>query len=432
MAWQTPKTNWGQPGQTVPIADDFNRIEGNIQHLQDTKETPAGAQAKAEAAAGAVQAELNMHKADNAAHVPHLGTTTNSGNNYSITSTKVINDGAKFSVKFNVAATGAATLKISSDGTARALKKPGGGDFKPKAGIYTLIRDGANFQLLGEGGEYGTATASDVLSGKTIGTENGLVTGTMPNRGAVNQNLTSHNQEYTIPSGYHNGLGKIKAVISGLTANVIKAGTTVGGVLGTFTSDANAVAGDILSGKTAYKNGAKLTGTMTNRGAVTNTITTQGGSYTIPAGYHNGSGKVTASFSNLKASNVKKGVNIGGVVGNYVGDVIQAGDNTILSSSTERVIESTTMKKGKEIRMLRSGTFRFKINFRYSAGHTYTVQFYKNGTPFGTGVSTGNSLTADIPVVSGDLVQVYAKGSGRVYLEDFYVRVETVAEFTIS
>ena len=34
--WKTPKTNWGQSGQTVPIADDFNRIEGNIQHLQDT------------------------------------------------------------------------------------------------------------------------------------------------------------------------------------------------------------------------------------------------------------------------------------------------------------------------------------------------------------------------------------------------------------
>lgn len=44
--WQNPITTWGQAGQTSPGVDDFNRIEGNIQHLQDTKETPAGAQAK--------------------------------------------------------------------------------------------------------------------------------------------------------------------------------------------------------------------------------------------------------------------------------------------------------------------------------------------------------------------------------------------------
>jgi len=35
MAWQTPKTNWGKPGQTVPAATDFNRIEGNTQYLKD-------------------------------------------------------------------------------------------------------------------------------------------------------------------------------------------------------------------------------------------------------------------------------------------------------------------------------------------------------------------------------------------------------------
>jgi parallel beta-helix repeat protein len=64
MAWENPVTTWGQAGKTVPGAGDFNRIEGNILHLQDTKETPAGAQAKA----GAVQAELNTHKADGASH----------------------------------------------------------------------------------------------------------------------------------------------------------------------------------------------------------------------------------------------------------------------------------------------------------------------------------------------------------------------------
>ena len=35
MSWENPKTNWGQAGQTVPGADDFNRIEGNTQYLKD-------------------------------------------------------------------------------------------------------------------------------------------------------------------------------------------------------------------------------------------------------------------------------------------------------------------------------------------------------------------------------------------------------------
>lgn len=60
------------------------------------------------------------------------------------------------------------------------------------------------------------------------------------------------------------------------------------------TSDANAAAAQILSGYTAYVNGSKITGSMTNRGAVTSSLNC-GGSYTIPAGYHNGSGKVTAN-----------------------------------------------------------------------------------------------------------------------------------------
>lgn len=71
MAWQTPKTNWGQAGQTVPIADDFNRIEGNIQYLQDTKETPAGAQAKANTAEANAKAYTDAHEQKAAPHSGH-------------------------------------------------------------------------------------------------------------------------------------------------------------------------------------------------------------------------------------------------------------------------------------------------------------------------------------------------------------------------
>lgn len=71
--------------------------------------------------------------------------------------------------------------------------------------------------------------------------------------------------------------------------------------LSSGTSDATATAGQILNGSTAYVNGNKLTGTMTNRGAINQTLTANG-SYTIPAGYHNGSGKVTQSLATKAAA----------------------------------------------------------------------------------------------------------------------------------
>ena len=85
------------------------------------------------------------------------------------------------------------------------------------------------------------------------------------------------------------------------------------------TTDANALATEILSGKTAYVNKVKLTGEMTNNGAVTGTITTKAQEYTIPAGYHSGLGKVSISSTEqakIIASNILNGVTILGVTGN--------------------------------------------------------------------------------------------------------------------
>jgi len=83
-----------------------------------------------------------------------------------------------------------------------------------------------------------------------------------------------------------------------------------------FTPDGTAIETDVLVGKTFLNNSiTKKTGTMVNRGTISTSLTTQNGQYTIPSGYHSGTGKVVASFANLTASNIKQGVNIGGIVG---------------------------------------------------------------------------------------------------------------------
>ncbi|WP_315793183.1 tail fiber protein [Paenibacillus sp. BIC5C1] len=81
----------------------------------------------------------------------------------------------------------------------------------------------------------GNATAAQVLAGSTFSntTANGIA-GTMVNRGAVSQNITSQNGSYTIPAGYHNGLGIIKAVFANLIAANIRSGVNIGGVVGTL------------------------------------------------------------------------------------------------------------------------------------------------------------------------------------------------------
>lgn len=61
------------------------------------------------------------------------------------------------------------------------------------------------------------------------------------------------------------------------------------------TLSGDAAVGNVLSGKTFYNSDyTKRTGTMTNNGAVSPTALSAGGSYTVPEGYHNGSGVVSA------------------------------------------------------------------------------------------------------------------------------------------
>ena len=84
------------------------------------------------------------------------------------------------------------------------------------------------------------------------------------------------------------------------------------------TSDATAAAAEILSGKTAYVTGNKVTGTMPNQGAKTLNITQKDTGVVIPAGYHDGSGKAQVDpieAAKLIPANVREGITVLGVTG---------------------------------------------------------------------------------------------------------------------
>lgn len=113
------------------------------------------------------------------------------------------------------------------------------------------------------------------------------------------------------------------AMLSGYKAHD-KSGAPITGTCNydAYTGDANAQAAEILSTKTAYVGGSKVTGTMPNNGAIAGSISTVSGEYTVPQGYHDGSGKVSlvaTEQAKIIPSNIRQGVTILGVEGTMSG-----------------------------------------------------------------------------------------------------------------
>lgn len=165
------------------------------------------------------------------------------------------------------------------------------------------------------------AAAGDVLEGKIIVASDGTeVTGSMPNNGAVSHSLdaTTGNQSYTVPSGYHDGTGAVTITLESKNATPASSTQTItpttGKVLSSVTvaaipspyfdvSGVTASAANVLTGTSFVTSSGVLTaGSMTNRGAVNTSLNTTTTSYTIPAGYHNGSGKVSITTETKSAT----------------------------------------------------------------------------------------------------------------------------------
>lgn len=112
-------------------------------------------------------------------------------------------------------------------------------------------------------------------------------------------------------------------VLTGYTAHD-KSGATITGTCNydVNSEDATVAVAEMLTGKTAYARGSKITGTMPNNGAVTKSISTKTQEVSIAQGYHDGSGKVSISSTEqakIIPTNIRDGVTILGVTGTMSG-----------------------------------------------------------------------------------------------------------------
>lgn len=216
-----------------------------------------------------------------------------------------------------------------------------------------------------------TAAAGDVLTGKVFVTSAGAVTtGTMANNGAASKVLTAADPSYTVPKGYHSGAGTVSInpetktvtpttsqqtvspapgkVLSSVTVNAIPAQYV-------DTSDATATAAQILDGATAYVDGELVEGTMPNNGAVNKTLTAQEKSYTIPAGYHSGTGSVSISPESKTATPTKSQQTISPTAGKVLASVTvepipaQYVDTSSATATADQILDGKTAFVGGEL-----------------------------------------------------------------------------------
>ena len=182
-----------------------------------------------------------------------------------------------------------------------------------------------------------TATAADMKNGVTAYVNGEKITGSAYTRGTVKAVVDG--KPHYLQTGFYEGIN-IPGDTELLPEN-IKSGIEIYGTTGTLevldTSDADAIADDILLNKTAYVKGEKITGTITSLEATEYipTVIDQ----TINSGQYLSGNQVIKGDINLVAGNIKKGISIFGVEGIYEGTSSLSEavvlNCTSMSSSTE-------------------------------------------------------------------------------------------------
>ena len=189
-----------------------------------------------------------------------------------------------------------------------------------------------------------TATSGDLLGGKTAYAKGVKITGTIPNNTATN--VTANGSTVTIPSGYYS---------TQVTKNVLSATQatptiSINSATGVITATATQTAGYVATGtkssthQLAFQAAKTITPTTVNQTAVS-------------SGYFTGGTITVKGDSNLVAGNIKSGVSIFGVTGNYQGTGGGSGGNGDTSIEDALITGTLTSYTNDRITTIGSGAF---------------------------------------------------------------------------
>lgn len=167
-------------------------------------------------------------------------------------------------------------------------------------------------------------------------------------------------------------------ILDGFTAHDKKGDTITGTCKYDVDSgDATAAVAEILQGKTAYVRGQKLTGTMKNNSAVAGTISSKDEQYTVPQGYHDGSGKVgivDTEKEKLVPANIREGITLLGVEGTMSGtEDAKPQAKTVTPKTTEQTVLPDTEEGYNYLSQVTVAAIPYQESENPAGGTTVTI-----------------------------------------------------------